>query len=1027
MAGSIIMAEERSGGMDMTATDGSLLISSQPHHSHDSLIATSESVNEPFKSTTQLLSAEDCKGKGTEELLHTTAASTEPNGVDLHEHSEQLQSDTHQEQSKESTVLDLSENARTRVKVYEMGSSSQWTDKGTGHVVCVFVETLAGFCLIVRSEVDGSVLMNVKLAHDILYQRQEDTLIVWSEPNVGDLALSFQEIVGCSEMWDHIFDIQSRLATNKIDTENLLLREEASVDGIQQMVVDLADPELKNLADIEFTISHSTRSAHVREQLAKFIIETGYIDKLLPLLELCEDLESTSDLFILSSILRSIIFLNDQKILEHILNEEVFTLVVGILEYDKDFPQTKANHREYLERHVHFKQVIPIANEKTIVRIKQTYRVQYLRDVVLARVLDEQTYTLLNSITYFNNLEIVQSFWKDDEFLEKLFSLLSQDHVSAEKKKEVILFLNDLSAMARTIQKQLRSEFYLALGNHGLFTVFEHTLGDTDELVRIASVAILHNILDHDPSLVRSFCLAQVEEGHRPLIDFVIEQFLNEPDSGLRSQISDCLRSILDTSGMDSVNNILVRSLGEANADNFQQLFYNSYCKVLFSPLTQLDKMPLVNQRDGSQVMVLDSRLVSICSHLCDLLCFVITQHAMFIKNFILRERLLRHTALLFRAKESHLRLSALRVLRTFIGTNDQFYYRILVQSDVFGPVFAALIDTRGKPNLFNSACLEFFETVRNAGSSRSIVTHIVEHFHKFFPALAYVDTFKQLHLAYEQQHEQVKNEDQAESATTDKSGADTSKLDKQPLQKDGWAKMDMNEEAYFSTFDEEEETVEVDAHATTTEPSTPAPTTESKLPVKRGPLVNYPDDDDDELDLIHTKRQASSKMGSKSTAQKFTISIGGTSENSLHTTDSCTALASNSSTENSSTTHESKGLMLEPLDSSLGSFENTLKKESRSENVESKSVETHSADKMTPLPAASHLNCDPPSTLRLQADHGSTLTSVMELMHQQYHEVLPASTKTSEQDDGMEDGLVGAKGLLTDEADRRPKKARVL
>ena len=44
----------------------------------------------------------------------------------------------------------------------------------------------------VRSETDGSLLLESKIQQDTAYQKQQDTLIVWSEGENYDLALSFQ-------------------------------------------------------------------------------------------------------------------------------------------------------------------------------------------------------------------------------------------------------------------------------------------------------------------------------------------------------------------------------------------------------------------------------------------------------------------------------------------------------------------------------------------------------------------------------------------------------------------------------------------------------------------------------------------------------------------------------------------------------------------------------------------------------------------------------------------------------------------
>lgn len=58
--------------------------------------------------------------------------------------------------------------------------------------------------LLVRAENDGSLLLESKIQPDTAYQKQQDTLIVWSEGDNFDLALSFQEKAGCDEIWEKI-------------------------------------------------------------------------------------------------------------------------------------------------------------------------------------------------------------------------------------------------------------------------------------------------------------------------------------------------------------------------------------------------------------------------------------------------------------------------------------------------------------------------------------------------------------------------------------------------------------------------------------------------------------------------------------------------------------------------------------------------------------------------------------------------------------------------------------------------------
>ena len=91
-------------------------------------------------------------------------------------------------------------DTRRRVKLYELNAERQWDDKGTGHVSSTYVERLKGISLVVRSEQDGSLLLESKIQSDTAYQKQQETLIVWSEGDNFDLALSFQERGGCDKI-----------------------------------------------------------------------------------------------------------------------------------------------------------------------------------------------------------------------------------------------------------------------------------------------------------------------------------------------------------------------------------------------------------------------------------------------------------------------------------------------------------------------------------------------------------------------------------------------------------------------------------------------------------------------------------------------------------------------------------------------------------------------------------------------------------------------------------------------------------
>ena len=94
---------------------------------------------------------------------------------------------------------------------------------------------------------------------------------------------------------------------------------------------------------------------------------------------------------------------------------------IGALEYDPEIP-SQQRHREFLRDMVLFKEVVPIKKAILRSKIHQTYRMGYVKDVILPRVLDDTTFSTLSSMMLFNNVDVSIS----SLFLPMLCPLLHQ-------------------------------------------------------------------------------------------------------------------------------------------------------------------------------------------------------------------------------------------------------------------------------------------------------------------------------------------------------------------------------------------------------------------------------------------------------------------------------------------------------------------------------------------------------------------------------------------------------------------------
>ncbi|KAI5463797.1 component of IIS longevity pathway SMK-1-domain-containing protein [Mariannaea sp. PMI_226] len=660
---------------------------------------------------------------------------------------------------------------KKRVKVYEL-RNNDWFDRGTGFCTASFATTEDGRKdprVIVESEDQPErLLLETKIQREDGFQKQQgmlrnpsrlsldipanlfaaETLIVWQEPGSGvDMALSFQEPEGCAMIWRFVSSVQQSFHNNLGGTDDL------SSDDLAIEVpasITLPPADLGNLADIETNMRIMSSTANGRDALAKAIMNEDYIGRLIPLVDMAEDLESLQDLHRLCNIMKTIILLNDTSIIEHAVSDECVLGVVGALEYDPDFPSHKANHRHWLGNQGRYKEVVPIEDEQTRRKIHQTYRLQYLKDVVLARILDDPTFSVLNSLIFFNQVDIVQHLQANAVFLNELFGIFTSPIPDQKKKKEAVLFIQQCCAIAKNIQPPARQTLYNNFIAHGLLQVIHFGLRHGDVGVRVGATDILISIIDHDPQMIRQTIYRQMHENQSPLTDSLIDLLLVEVDLGVKSQISEALKVLLDPG---VIQEAFVKTNGEFTGrprpppaadpqqDVFLTRFYERSAPRLFKPLLDLEKRTDVK---------FSAQQASMFTYLIEILCFFIRQHGLRCKLFSMTNNIASRVAQLLECPEKYLRLVAIRFFRSLITLQDEFYIKHLTERQILGPILDVLEETISRDNLLSSASLEFFEFIKKE-NIKELVKHLVMNYRERLEKLSYLLTFREIVLRFDQ------------------------------------------------------------------------------------------------------------------------------------------------------------------------------------------------------------------------------------------------------------------------------------
>ncbi|XP_007122381.2 serine/threonine-protein phosphatase 4 regulatory subunit 3B-like [Physeter macrocephalus] len=589
------------------------------------------------------------------------------------------------------------------VKVYTLNDHQQWVILGTGHISFTYEEGAQGVFLRVRSKSDGSLILESKINPDTSYQREERS-IVWSDAENHDTVIYFQDIGSCHEVWKGICQVQGEVPCVKMIRDIADESEDKECHDSPKTGEPLYLPncELGKLGQIADLVTLGLTSPMVKESLALVLEREDYIKKLLQLFHTCENLEDTEGLHHLHGIIRGILFLNNTSLFEILFSDECIMDVVGCLEYDPALAQPK-RHREFLTQNAKFREVIPITDCELRQKIHQTYRVQYIHDILFPTPskIQDRTLTSLTSFIFSNKVQIVDMLQEDEEYLAEVFAQIRDKNTDDEKRHDLVFFFKEFCAFSQLLHPESKCSLFTTLTELGILPALKIVMGMDDLQIRSAATDILADLVKYTPSMVQRFMMeeAQQSEDGKLFINLIIEQIICDTDLelGHAVHLTGLLSALLDTDNMPAVQRKCKRS-------EFLNFFYRHCIHNFIAPLLSITSEDICEEDNivGSD-------------------------------------------------KNNKNCLSALRFMRRMIGLKDELYNFYIIEGKLFKPVVKTLLDNGTRYNMLNSAIIELFRYIR-VEDIKSLVAHIVEEFYETLESIEYVQTFKELKIKYEQE-----------------------------------------------------------------------------------------------------------------------------------------------------------------------------------------------------------------------------------------------------------------------------------
>ncbi|CAJ2662454.1 unnamed protein product [Trifolium pratense] len=624
-------------------------------------------------------------------------------------------------------------NSLQRVKVYRLNDDGKWDDQGTGHVTVDYLERSEELGVFVYDEDDNETILLHRIISDDIYRKQEDTIISWRDPEYAtELALSFQEPGGCSYIWDNICNVQRNMHFNTLNNE--------AFHSVNSELRELPAVELSTLPLILKTVVESGITDQLR--LTELILtDQDFFRKLVELFRVCEDLENTDGLHMIFKIMKGIILLNSTQIFERMFIDEFIMDIIGALEYDPEVPHVQ-HHREFLKEHVVFKEAIPIKNSIVLSKIHQTYRIGFLKDVVLARILDEATAANLNSMIHANNATVVSLLKDDSTFIRELFARLKSPTTSLESKKNMIHFLHEFCGLSKSLPMVQQLRLFRDMVNEGIFDTVTDVLQSQEKKLVLTGTDILILFLNQDPNLLRSYVVRQ--EGVT-LLGLLVKGMITDFGDDMHCQFLDILRILLDSC-----------TLSGAQRDTIIDIFYEKHLGQLIKVITASCSPENVANANNKSIdpdqgdQNHSGTKPEILLNICELLCFCVLHHPYRIKCSFLLNNVIDKILLLTRRGEKYLVVGAIRFVRTILSRHDEHLINHFVRNNLLKPIVDIFVANGSRYNLLNSAVLELFEFICKE-HMKILIIYIVDSFRDLLVKFEDLATIHLLKVKYEQ------------------------------------------------------------------------------------------------------------------------------------------------------------------------------------------------------------------------------------------------------------------------------------
>jgi len=382
--------------------------------------------------------------------------------------------------------------------------------------------------------------------------------------------------------------------------------------------------------------------------------------------------------------------------------------------------QNKFEFREYLQKCAKFNNIIEIKDTEILHKIHLNYRLQFFKDTVSARWLDESTNMVFINMINDNYNDIMEYIYKLEnapkQILEKLKSDFFEDKISTLK------FLKEICNASKLLFSESKSIFFTNLLQQDLLSCLTDFFATSNTKSEISIQAT-----KSDPNIQDFSDISQEFSKKHGINQLEMQQIW----------VAEILTFILQTLPL-RVKDLILHGAGKTSGKKFMtslfEILFNSeldgpkfeiieFCKNLLDP----ESVPL---KDDIFDCFYDDHIIEIKNFITNcikskenkecllFLClelfeFCAKNHGFRMRHFVTHNNVLKEFQELYFNKAKYVRMEMLKFFRALLTTKDEAICRYIVTNDLMKPILELTQKTKNKDNLIISVILELFDFIQ--------------------------------------------------------------------------------------------------------------------------------------------------------------------------------------------------------------------------------------------------------------------------------------------------------------------------